>query len=358
MEEEVKISFWKKLKISIFGLEDYKKLVVQKTSKTISYIVILMLIFTFFLTLAITYRFSEKVSKVKQYIEQNIETLDFDNGKISITKKENDIISTDELIDGKVIIDTTDNLTNEQINKYEEEIKNCYNGVIILQDKVILKTNMSSVLTTISVKDIANQLNLVKFEKQDLMNFLSESNVYKVYVAFYIVMFIYLFVIYLSTVLLDAILYSFVGCITGILSNLRIRFRNIYNIAIYSLTLPIILNLIYIIVNILTGYTIKYFNILYMAITCIYVIAAILIIKSDIIKQQIELSKIMQEQEKVKQEMEEKERRKREEEEKEKVRKKDEKERKEQRKNSENKKEPKEKGETPEPQANIKTEEL
>ena len=33
MEEEVKISFWKKLKISIFGLEDYKKLVVQKTSK-------------------------------------------------------------------------------------------------------------------------------------------------------------------------------------------------------------------------------------------------------------------------------------------------------------------------------------
>ena len=75
MEEEVKISFWKKLKISIFGLEDYKKLVVQKTSKTILYIVLLMLIFTFFLTFAITYKFSQKVNLVKQYIEQNIDFL-------------------------------------------------------------------------------------------------------------------------------------------------------------------------------------------------------------------------------------------------------------------------------------------
>ena len=82
-----------------------------------------MLIFTFFLTLAITYSFSGTVNKVKQYIDQNIETLNFNNGKISITQKENNVISTDKLFDGKVIIDTTENLTNEQINKYEEEIK-------------------------------------------------------------------------------------------------------------------------------------------------------------------------------------------------------------------------------------------
>ena len=74
------------------------------------------------------------------------------------------------------------------------------------------------------------------------------------------------------------------------------------------------------IVNILTGYTIKYFDVLYMAITCIYVIAAILIIRSDIIKQQIELSKIMQEQEKVRQEMARREQEKQEEEEKERIR--------------------------------------
>ena len=138
----------------------------------------------------------------KKAIEQNIETLNFNNGKISITQKENNVISTDKLFDGKIIIDTTENLTNEQINNYEEEIKNYYNGAVILQDKIILKTNMDSILTTISVKDIADQLNLVKFEKQDLMNLLSGNNVYKIYVAFYIVMFIYLFIVQKEVVLM------------------------------------------------------------------------------------------------------------------------------------------------------------
>lgn len=355
MEEEVKISFWKKIKISIFGLEDYKELVVQKTSKTISYIVILMLIFAFFLTSAITYKFTGTVSNVKEYIEENIQTISFNDGKLAITPN---TISTDKLFDGKIIIDTTENLTNEQINKYEEEIKLYYNGVIILQDKLIIKTTTTGVLSTVLLKDISNQFNLVKFEKQDIINLLSGNNLYIVYTIFYITIFIYLFIVYLSTVLLDAILYSILGYITGAISNLRIRLKNVYNIAIYSLTLPIILNLIYIIVNIFTGYTIKYFSILYTAIACIYIIAAILIIRSDLIKKQIELSKIIQEQEKVRQEIEERERQKKEEEEKERIRKKDEKERQaEKKKKQGERKQPKD-GETPEPQANIKPEEF
>lgn len=353
MEEEVKISFWKKLKTSIFGLEDYQKLAVQKTKSTIFYIIIIMLIFTFFLTLTITYKFSSTISKVKEYINNNIETLEFEDGKLSIVEKEN----VEKLFDGQVVIDTSENISNEQISKYEEKIKGYYNGIIILKDKVIIKTDVSAMLTTISLTDIANQFNLVKLNKQDIINILSGNNIYIIYVSFFIVMFIYLFIIYLSTVLLDALLYSIIGHITGMISNLRMKYKCIYNIAVYSLTLPIILNLIYIIINTLTGYTIKYFSVMYMAITCIYIITAILMIKSDLIKKQIELSKIIKEQEKVKQEMEERERQKREEEEKERVRKKDEKQRQEEKKkkSGENKKSPKE-GQDPEPQANIKPE--
>ena len=353
MEEEVKISFWKKLKISIFGLEDYQKLAVQKTKSTILYITIIMLIFAFFLTLTITYKFRNNINTVKEYISNNIEVFQFEDGKLHITEKEN----IDKLFDGQVIIDTSEDISNEQISKYEEKIKDYYNGIIILQDKVIIKTNMTTMLTTISLTDIANQLNLVKVDKQDIINVLSGSNTYVIYVAFFVVMFIYLFIIYMSTVLLDAVIYSIIGHITGMISNLRMKYKSIYNIAVYSLTLPIILNLIYAIINTLTGYTIKYFPIMYMAITCIYIITAILMIKSDLIKKQIELSKIIQEQEKVRQEMEEKERQKREEEEKERVRKKDEKQRQEEKKKKSGEKEktPKE-GQNPEPQANIKSE--
>ena len=97
-----------------------------------------------------------------------------------------------------------------------------------------------------------------------------------------------------------------------LLCGLRLKYSAVYNIAIYSLTLPITLSLIYEVVNLLTGYTITYFSIMYMAITCIYVFTAILMIKSDVIKKQMELSKIIEEQERIKQEIERKEQEKKE----------------------------------------------
>ena len=71
---------------------------------------------------------------------------------------------------------------------------------------------------------------------------------------------------------------------------------------IYALTLSIILYLLYIIVNVFTTFNIKYFEIAYNAIAYIYMITAILTIKSDLIKQQIELQMIQNEQKKVREE--------------------------------------------------------
>ena len=90
-------------------------------------------------------------------------------------------------------------------------------------------------------------------------------------------------------------------------SGLRLRYSALYNIASYSLTLPIILNIIYVVVNRLTGFTIEYFQIMYTAVATIYIITAILMIKSDVIKKQMELRRIIEEQEKVKQELKQKE---------------------------------------------------
>ena len=71
---------------------------------------------------------------------------------------------------------------------------------------------------------------------------------------------------------------------------------------------------------------------MYMAITCIYIFTAILMIKSDVIKKQFELSKIIAEQERIRAEMARKEQEQKEEEERERVRKEDEKKRQEEKK--------------------------
>ena len=370
MEQESKIPFWKKVKISVFGLEEYQKLAAQKISKTIGYLAILMLIFAFFVALSITYRFHKTIQSVTSYIDENIETLQFENGTLAIQGKQNPVIVEDsEIFYGKIIIDT--NASDDQIKNYTEDIKTYQNGMIISKDKVIFKTSMSNIPTTVSLLDISNQYHIVNLNKQDIISFLTNN---QIYIAFFIAIFIYMFMIYLGTVLVDAVLYSLLGHVTALLSGLRLKFTAIYNIAAYGLTLPIILNLIYMVANILTGYTIQYFSVMYMAITCIYVITAILMIRSDVIKKQIELSKIIEEQEKVRQEMARREQEKQEEEEKERIRKEDEKTRQEEKKNKEEKngkekkkENPSEKEEKPkkeekrkpnsqgpEPQANIK----
>ena len=75
--------------------------------------------------------------------------------------------------------------------------------------------------------------------------------------------------------------------------------------SIYALTLPLFLNLIYLILNVLTGFTMSYFSIVYNVIACIYIVTAILMIKSDFVDQQKELIKIVEEQRVVKKEQRE-----------------------------------------------------
>ena len=77
--------------------------------------------------------------------------------------------------------------------------------------------------------------------------------------------------------------------------------------SIYALTLPILLNALYIGVNIFTQFNIEYFQVMYLAVAAIYLIAAIFILKDNFIKKQQELLKIIEVQAKIKQEKDEQE---------------------------------------------------
>ena len=126
--------------------------------------------------------------------------------------------------------------------------------------------------------------------------------------------------------------------ITTLVAGIRIRYRAVFNMSVYSITLSTILQLIYIIINTFTGFNIKYFDLMYTAISFICLTAAIFMIKSDVIRQQIELMKVIEakKQEQEEQKDEEKKEEKKEEDKKE-----------EQEEKEENNKDEKEKKETP-----------
>jgi len=319
--EEQKISFWKRICISVKNVEKYQILAGESIKKSIVYLLKIMTIFSLVVSLALTIRFGNVVMNLKNFIEQNIEEINYKDNKLNVVAKENLTYYIDE-VSTKIIINTGE-LTAEQQAEYAESLKYEFNGIMLLKDKVIIKNQMTNIPSAYNYSDIAEQYEIGTINKQDIIEKLSGKNQYTLCFVFFIVMTIYLFIIYFSSVLMDALVLAILGYITCSILKIKLKPSALYNIAIYALTLPIILNAIYMIINIFTGFTVKYFQVMYTAISYIYVISSILIIKSDFIKKQAELTKILSEQEKVKEELAKKEQEKKEEEEKERIRKKD-----------------------------------
>ena len=304
-----KLSFFKKLKISILDFDGYQDLAIERISKTIVYIVLLMLIFSIVISLGYTYKFMEAINKLKDYVSNEISEIKYENYELTIISKNNEDITqieTDGLIPAKIIINTQTE-DKEKIQSSIDDIKKQKNGILILKDRIIIKNEFSTNLIESSYKAISENYNINKIDKNEIINMLSGTEVKTFIAMFFISMIVYMFIIYISSILIDILLLTILAYIVTRIAGLRLKYSAIYNIATYSLSLPILLNMVYILVNIFTGFTIKYFQIMYTTIASIYIITAILIIKSDFIKKQLELNKIVEEQEKVKQELKEQE---------------------------------------------------
>ena len=85
------------------------------------------------------------------------------------------------------------------------------------------------------------------------------------------------------------------------------RYVAVFNMSAYALTLSVILNMLYVAVNIFVPFTMEYFQVMYVAVAAIYLVAAILILKADFMKKQLELMKIAEAEAIVKKEMEQEE---------------------------------------------------
>lgn len=306
--KEKKLSFFKKLKTSIFDFDGYQELAAENISRTIGYIVLLMLIFSILTSLAFLYNFSQQVADVKDYINNEISEIKYENYQLTVIPNNGEEITEidNEELGVKVVINTQTE-DQEKIQKSINDIESRNNGILILKDKIIVKSGIITKPLEYSYKDISETYNINKIDKNEVLNLLSGSEMKTAMLMLWGAMALYMFIIFLSTVLIDMFLLSILAYIVTRISGLRLKISAVYNIASYALTLPIILNIIYAIVNTITGFTIQYFQIMYTAIASIYVVTAILMIKSDVIKRQLELNKIIEEQERVRQELKQKE---------------------------------------------------
>lgn len=302
---EEKIVFFKRIYLAIKEFDFYGIFATEKLSVSIKYLLGIILIFVLVVSSVFLYQFHTSVQGAINYFNNNIEELSFSEGVLEINKGDKIEIQNEKEILQYVVIDTE--ASQEEIKKYEQNVLSFDNGMIILKDKIIYKNEILAQSMEYKYADIIANYPVVAFHKQDVVNFISSIDMTSLYVSIVIVMFIYLYVIYLATTLVDIVMLGVLGFIVARIAGMRIRFKATFNIGVYALTLPILLNLLYIIVNNLTGFTIEYFSWMYTTVSYIYVIVAILIIKTDFMNKQAELMKIIEEQEKVRQEIKQKE---------------------------------------------------
>ncbi len=295
--EEKKTLFFKKVKNAIINFDEYQNFSKEKLGTAIKYFLKLMIIFSILISVFLTARLYKEVETLKTSftnecpdfkIENNILIIDGDNKKY-----EKDFEY--ELL-GLIIDSESTDLTEEQTEQYQRVIA-------FLKDKMVIKTQDAE--TRMTYEDISKNQNINGLSKQQMLDYANSNVMIIIYVIFFVATIIFAFIAYSIQILMDIFLLSIIGLIISRIAAIKLKYKEIFNMSVYALTLSIILYLAYICVNIMTGFTITYFDLAYEIISYIYIITAILMIKSDLIKQQIEVGKIVEEQKKVKEEKQE-----------------------------------------------------
>ena len=306
MEEEiVNIPKYKKFWLSITKFERYPEMATEGVGRAFGYLIWLIFIFSIIFAIALIIKFADLAKKGIDFFDKNFNEISYSEGTLTL-----DTVNKSATTDWGNIVVNTEELSEEQLKQYEN--KKSYTDVemVWLKEYVLLKYNNE--VGKFYYKDILENLQIKQFDKATALSYLKEQfNSPKIYIMYFIVITIYLFISYFIATLLDAIMLSLFGMITTAFARIQIRYRALFNMAVYSITISTVLQLIYMIVKTFTGFNIKYFDLMYTAISFICLTAAIFMIKSDVIRQQIELMKVIEikkkEQEEEKQEEEKKE---------------------------------------------------
>lgn len=300
-EKNKKINFFREFLKSIKDLDKYEDFALELPKNSFKYFIKLILLFSIIISIFYTAKIGNTMQNAYSNLKDKFPDFSYENGIITAQSEEPILIEDYKNSFGEIIIDT--NIEENEINKYQD------NGsaiqVIFLKDKCIIQ-NSSMQQVSYRYLDLAQSYNIEKFTKQSLIDYIEQINAVYLYFSIYVTIFICLTITYFISIIIDTLILALLAYLVARLSRIKFNFGTSFNVAVHSITLPVVLRLIYIIVNLTTGFTVKYFELMYSTISYIYVIVGILMIKTDFINRQMELMKLAQEQQKIKKEQEQK----------------------------------------------------
>ena len=297
--------FFKDVLKSIKDFDKYEDFGLEGVGKTSGYLIKLVAIFTIIITCMTVYKFSNSVKEAVNYFDEKVTDLSYADGILTVNNNEKFEAVSDKYITGTIIVDT-DDLTDEKIEDYRNQLRNQDNGLVLLKDKMLLKNEMLSAISETSYTDLFNKYNITSLDKQKIIDYVNNNSV-QIYTSVFVTIFIYMFVVYFASILVDALVLGALAYLIARIFRMKIKYSASFSMGAHALTLSIILNMVYVIMNGFTGWTVKYFQFMYTAISYIYIVTAILMIRTDYMKRQAEVEKIKSVQEQVKEKIKQKE---------------------------------------------------
>ncbi len=256
MEKTKKIGFFKRLKMAIFELENYIQFISEKSGKAIFYSLKLVIILSFIIVAANAIFVYAKYNNPTNYLDNIVPNFVYQDSKLEIDK---DDLATDEK-----------KSTAEVMKQLSPSIKEIFSGQT--------------------------------YSKTDLMQYVQENERNIVIIGVAVVFIEGIFDLFIFWIMI-AILTSFIGWIVLKFLRIKMKYSRLYALSTYASTLSIILTVIYTMLNTFFGVYIDVFDYLSMLISYIYITAVIYMIKSDLIKQQLELIRIATVQAQVKEQL-------------------------------------------------------
>ena len=248
-EEVLKVRFLKRIWYSITKLEKYPDMAAEGLRKALGYLAKLVMIITIVISIGSLYQTHVLVQKCIRCVENDFPDFKYKDGILAISSENEVRIDADKTPLGKVIIDT--NTEDEQkINQYIEEITNDEQGIIILKNRLIIKNEKIVGTISYNFKETFEQMGIGEFDKQGILAYVDGSGLMRLYSSTFFTVFIYSFIMYFLTTISNVVLLSVFGLIATLLAKIKMRYVAVFNMSIYSLTLSVLLNTLYIGVNI------------------------------------------------------------------------------------------------------------
>lgn len=293
------MDFFKRIKYAIFKVEKYGEFLEEKPSVSIKYMFTLLLIVSLIITIITTLGLISLIKQGESYIKTELNDFSFENNKLYFNGNQE---AYDAKTDFTFVANTTE-ISNEQLSEYKNKAYDSEYAIILLNNKILLKVNDS--LNEFLYEEINKDNQISTLNKADLIKFIDANGSTKIGMSIFGIVGISSYLAEIASVAMNIILLFVFGFLMCKIVSVPLKSYSIFNISIYSITLSVLLGFIYTVTNYYTGLTIQYFDSVYLVIAYIYLISAILIIKSDLIKQKIELEKIKDVQKDVAKEIEE-----------------------------------------------------